>query len=131
MTLQEKAIKQLERISSHLAAIGEQEDYTDIAIQVLEQPSEDCISREMAIDVVRKWFDKIKLNGDICLDGIVSLPSATPQRPKGKWLDKKTTIKGAHGLAYGRYSCSVCKRKQPSKTNFCPNCGAKMVVVEW
>lgn len=52
---------------------------------------------------------------------------ALEQQPKtGRWLDKKTTIKGGHGLAYGRYGCSVCKKKQPSKTDFCPNCGADM-----
>lgn len=43
------------------------------------KPCEDCISREAVIDVVRKWFDKIQLNGDICLDGIISLPSITPR----------------------------------------------------
>lgn len=37
MTIQEKAIEQLERISSHLSVIGEKEDYTDIAIKALEQ----------------------------------------------------------------------------------------------
>lgn len=37
MTIQEKAIEQLERISEHLSAIGEKEDYTDVAIQALEQ----------------------------------------------------------------------------------------------
>ena len=37
MTIQEKAIEQIERISHHLSAIGEKEDYTDIAIQALEQ----------------------------------------------------------------------------------------------
>ena len=37
MTIQEKAIEQLERISTHLSSIGEKEDYTDIAIQALEQ----------------------------------------------------------------------------------------------
>lgn len=37
MTIQEKAIEQLERVSNHLAAIGEKEDYTEIAIQALEQ----------------------------------------------------------------------------------------------
>ena len=46
MTIQEKAIEQLERVSNHLAAIGEKEDYTEIAIQALEQePCEDAISR--------------------------------------------------------------------------------------
>lgn len=34
-----KAIEQLERISDSLASIGETEDYTDIAIQALEQIS--------------------------------------------------------------------------------------------
>ena len=37
MTIQEKTIEQLERISGLLAAIGEKEDYTDVAIQALEQ----------------------------------------------------------------------------------------------
>ena len=37
MTIQEKAIEQLERVSNHLAAIGEKEDYTDVAIQALER----------------------------------------------------------------------------------------------
>lgn len=37
MTIQEKAIEQLERISEHLSAIGEKEDYTDVAIKALEQ----------------------------------------------------------------------------------------------
>lgn len=44
MIIQEKAIEQLERISEHLSAIGEKEDYTDIAIQALEQQSNRCDS---------------------------------------------------------------------------------------
>lgn len=44
MTIQEKAIEQLERISSHLSAIGETKDYTDIAIQALEQQPNRCYS---------------------------------------------------------------------------------------
>ena len=44
----------------------------------------------------------------------------------GKWYDKKMTIKGAHGLAYGRWGCSVCKAKFPQRSNYCPNCGSFM-----
>ena len=45
-----------------------------------QQPCEDCISREEAINVVHKYFVKyLKLNDDICLDGIKSLPSVTPK----------------------------------------------------
>ena len=32
MTIQQKAIEQLERVSRHLATIGEKEDYTGVAI---------------------------------------------------------------------------------------------------
>ena len=39
----------------------------------------DLISRQAAIDVVEKWFGKIGLNPDICIDGRISLPSAQPE----------------------------------------------------
>lgn len=34
------------------------------------------IDRQAAINVVKKWFDFIELNGDICIDGLNSLPAA-------------------------------------------------------
>lgn len=55
----------------------------------------DLIDRQEAIDVVRKWFALIGLNGDICIDGIASLPAAEPDvvrcgeckhNPKRSWL---------------------------------------------
>lgn len=36
----------------------------------------DLIYRHDAIDLVKKWFLEIGLNGDICLDGLRSLPPA-------------------------------------------------------
>lgn len=36
MTVNEKAIEQLERISKNLGLIGEVEDWTEVAIQALE-----------------------------------------------------------------------------------------------
>lgn len=42
--------------------------------------SEDCISREDAINVVHNYFMKyLELNDDICLDGIRSLSPVTPK----------------------------------------------------
>ena len=40
---------------------------------------DDLISRQAAIDMVDGWFKKIGLNGDICLDGLRTLPSAQPE----------------------------------------------------
>ena len=38
---------------------------------------DDTISRRAAIDIVDGWFKRIGLNGDICVDGLRQLPSAT------------------------------------------------------
>ena len=37
------------------------------------------INLDAAVDVVAKWFENMGLNGDICLDGLRSLPSAQPE----------------------------------------------------
>lgn len=112
----------------------------DTAIEQLKQlgyglgekvePCEDCVSRKETIE----WLKKVTVTDGITfktgfeqiLYDIEQMPSVKPQRPPGKWLDKKMTIKGAHGMAYGRYACSVCKKKFPNKSNYCPNCGAEM-----
>ena len=78
---------------------------------------DDLISRQAAIYVVGGWFKKIGLNGDICLDAIVSLPSAQPERKKGTWTDDA--------------SCPFCGFKpwyerDIHTLSFCPNCGADM-----
>ena len=45
MTIQEKAIEQLERVSRHLAAIGEKEDYTGAILHMADRKREvECIS---------------------------------------------------------------------------------------
>ena len=84
---------------------------------------EDLIKRADAIEVIKKWFEKIKLNPDILIDSMISIPSA--DRPQGEWIDK------------GDYAeCSNCGANSgtqfdgvepvPRKTKFCPNCGARM-----
>ena len=96
-------------------------DYVpDINVGKIE--SDDLISREAAIDVVRKWFDKIQLNGDICLDGIISLLSVTPTRPTARWEELVGEFK----------KCSKCRMAVKCYHNYkyCPECGAKMQEVE-
>ena len=77
MTIQEKAIEQLERISRHLDTIGEKEDYTDIAIQALErEPCDDCISRQ----AVKELFQEGSVMGMYHFLGIDELPLVTPKK---------------------------------------------------
>ena len=70
-----KTIEQLERISNSLASIGETVDYTNIAIQALEQqPCEDCISREQAVYVASGYCAPQNI-----ADELRKLPSVKPQ----------------------------------------------------
>ena len=47
----------------------------------------------------------------------IILPSAEPERKKGKWDDIGGVL---------RYGCQFCHHAQERKSNFCPNCGADM-----
>lgn len=59
----------------------------------------------------------------LCEKEVRNLPSAQPERKKGRWIKNSTHI-----------NCSVCKHCSWSLTfedtvrrfNFCPNCGAEM-----
>ena len=63
MTIQEKAIEQLERISRNLSTIGEKEDYTDMAIKALEQ--------ESILDKINAEIQKLRGCSCGCSDGII------------------------------------------------------------
>ena len=64
---------------------------------------------------------------------INELPSVTPIRPKGRWIDKQ------HLCGYCSAECSSCHKRSNGYVHdngfsleykyydFCPNCGAKMV----
>ena len=71
----------------------------------------------------------------------LELPSAQPERKKGRWIpvdsysafggDEATWI--AHGNPVAFYYCSECKEEayagedgEPLLTDYCPNCGAYM-----
>jgi len=51
------------------------------------------------------------------VERLKELPSAEPERKKGKWDDIGGVI---------RYGCLFCHHAQERKSNFCPNCGADM-----
>ena len=96
----------------------------------------DLIDRAEAIDALRtherkpskKWFDNqldIEWNNaiDICCYDIEDLPSAQPERKRGKWKPYRCDM----------YECSECGYIYTELTdrhrcgaNYCPNCGADM-----
>ena len=101
------------------------------AIKALEQePCEDCISRQAVLNEIDRYIEKVQSTG--AKDDFISfselvvkqLPSVTPQPKTGHWVE--------HGVKEGflieKYTCSECDYYSGNRTtNFCPNCGAKMV----
>ena len=78
----------------------------------------DTISRAAAIDAT--WFepsytDPLNVLTEV-RDRLKALPSAQPERKKGKWIPYSP-----EGL---RYKCSECESKYDTPWHFCPNCGS-------
>lgn len=99
------------------------------------EPCEDVVSRQTAIEAVEHITSSMSVcvNTDEChgmkrmqrqaVIELVNLPSAQPERKKGKWID-----------ICGNLRCSECNIEYPDlypdydETNFCPNCGAEMSI---
>lgn len=75
----------------------------------------DLISRQDVLDAVNDC--------GICIQRILDIPSAEPERKKGEWIDGMPYV-NSHWKV-----CSECHETAPDSCggfNFCPNCGADM-----
>ena len=61
---------------------------------------------------------------DAAIATLVNLPSALPERKKGKWIPER--IQCTNGGSYQVYRCDQCKVEQIVESNYCPYCGARM-----
>ena len=82
---------------------------------------DDLISRRAAIDALCDNCDHVQ---SVCphypckqYTAIDTLPSAQPERKKGKWLKRGSRL---------CYKCSECDGFSIAQENYCPNCGADM-----
>ena len=89
---------------------------------------DDLISRQEAIDAIfGRSHEIIKMR-------IGNLPSAQPERKRGKWIPHSEKCREYIGtvlvnVEYDYWLCDACgyrvEKGQPMY-NFCPNCGADM-----
>lgn len=80
--------------------------------------TEDCISRQSAIDALTGWETE-PLDEDI--ERILKqMPSVTPKPKTGHWIDHQEDK-----WIYAQ--CSECETVHDTRTNYCPNCGCLMV----
>lgn len=104
----------------------------------------DTISKRAVLDKFQKICDSCweyeKHNGVMCgtcyLDGAISIvedmPSAQPERKRGKWIDKGWNgdwqyQTDGRGRSWHEWQCSECNDiTKGAKWDFCPNCGADM-----
>lgn len=93
----------------------------------------DLISRKDAINamMILKRADDLAYGCEIpesfdserAIEALKNLPSAEPERKKGKWIDGKPYV-NSHWCV-----CSICHETSPDGSgnyNFCPHCGADM-----
>lgn len=59
------------------------------------------------------------------LRAIEEVPSAEPERKKGKWIYDTERVMNNGGI-YSQYHCSECGFQSVSRMNFCGYCGAEM-----
>ena len=98
----------------------------------MEKKMDDTVSRQEATDALRKMQtykmfeedDVLLIDQAGAMTELMLLPPAEPKT--GKWVDT-----GSNEEWYAReYRCSECGGTMLGEANFCPNCGAKMEVVE-
>ena len=84
----------------------------------------DLIDRQAAIDSINAYLGLSAVSRTIqnmtsIQEILENLPSAEPERKKGKWL----LIDAGY---YDYVKCSQCGETLVWGKNFCPNCGAEM-----
>lgn len=110
-----------------------------------QQPCEDAISKEAVRRILANQRDELVTmhtvnpkdnpNADAMayavnwsLNTLMELPSVTPSRPTGDWIE--TSLSPISGGDFNRgFKCSCCDYVTVvDDFSYCPNCGAKMEV---
>ena len=85
----------------------------------------DLIERQKALDAVNDC--------GICIQKILDIPSAEPERKTGKWTEKEVFDTKGQIEEWQSARCSVCGKYHTTpylyyfgNYNYCPNCGAEM-----
>lgn len=95
------------------------------AIIDIEKPKDnDLISRQAVFKIQAKYAEYIGATKFWQMsDDIKALPPVNPQEPKaGHWISHYD-----EDAKEGWYECNRCHTERAFNTDFCPDCGARMV----
>lgn len=77
--------------------------------------------------VLRIIFDSVGKPATEIYQRVREVPEADViERKSGKWKYQTLTVPGGKGQTYAKWSCSKCKGKFKSRSDYCPGCGARM-----
>lgn len=133
---QEPCIQEKQANADKIDAVyidGFKAGYSQARFDLEQEPCEDCISRQAAIDLVSTMYlgndsnSSYRVDGDTgdtlvgkfqVMYGLSDLPSVTPKSKTGHWIE-------------GKYkdTCDKCRCTYPKNIgfkNYCPNCGSPM-----
>ena len=132
--IREEAIEQLKwyfEYDNGLSADKETVEAYRMAVKALEQePCDDAISRQaainVAVDAVDDWDGGCnKTREEYIRKALETIPPVTPKPRTGHWI--RITDKTGHFLTW---QCDKCGLQHKFSTDYCPDCGHKMEVVE-
>ena len=89
----------------------------------------DYISRQAAIEAVSQACEELRGVFVRCEEKLLALPSAQPERKKGKWVGTEFDGYADGNPVYYEWKCSNCGcifEDEEPMYNYCPNCGANM-----
>lgn len=128
------------KVKGYLTDIIPAENYSEVEeiIKALEQePYKDCISKQDAIKIIKNRIEKSEVGESVDHDQVIVdiklFPSAGPKT--GRWI-KIPEFCGddVSGFIDNHFSCSECKKEAEINlwgfyilSDFCPNCGVKMI----
>lgn len=116
----EKELNALLNMCNPSPLTKELEDALKLAMKALEQqPCEDAVSRTLVHEAITASIAESE-NPYEMWQRIETLPSVTPQRPKGKWIEIE--IDAGEFI----YKCTKCGMRVINPYKYCPNCGAEM-----
>lgn len=126
----------VEYVLYHLPAAQPTQTNTPNALETL-----DCVSRQAVLTEISRW--RGYLDDDMIMRisiGIKRLPSAQPERKKGRWQEiTESDCSGYDPVLAGYddpvvgYVCSTCHEGYEKEVmgkvtwKYCPNCGAQMM----
>lgn len=88
----------------------------------------DLISRQAAIDEIKALYEWHEIvTEDRAIDHFKRLPSAEPERKKGRWINDRLVT--TNGGTYAVRRCPFCESYYQDVGygwDYCPNCGADM-----